>query len=88
MEKEIKIIHRKLGQERAHGQAFQDDRIIEIDSRLVGKKHLEVLIHELHHVLNPDFSETKIDQQAKEFAKYLWKQKYRKIDDRIKQPSI
>jgi hypothetical protein len=56
----IKIIYKKLGREQAHGIA-ESDGIIYLDPRLRGKKHLEILLHELGHLLDAkDTEETVI----------------------------
>jgi len=52
----IKIIYKKLGREQAHGIAESDGNIY-LDPRLKGKKHLEIMIHEILHILNPTDSE-------------------------------
>ena len=59
----IKIIYRKLGKEQAYGIASSDG-IIEIDSRLKSRKHLEVLLHELLHILQPKDSEEMIIKKS------------------------
>jgi len=75
----IKIIYRKLGKEQAYGQASSDG-VVEIDSRLKSKKHLEVLIHELLHLLNPRDSEDMIIKKSVTLTKILWQEGYRRID--------
>ena len=75
----IKIIYRKLGKEQAYGIASSDG-IIEIDSRLKSKKHLEVLIHECMHLLNPKDSEQMVIKKSVTLTKILWQEGYRRID--------
>jgi hypothetical protein len=75
----IKIIYRKLGKEQAYGIASSDG-IIEIDSRLKSKKHLEVLIHELLHLLNPKDTEEMVIKKSVTLTKILWQEGYRRID--------
>lgn len=74
----IKVIHRKLGKEKAWGLAHADG-VIEIEERLKGKKHLEIVIHEALHVLNPTFSETKVIEHSKEICRVLWSLGYRQV---------
>ncbi len=76
----MKVQYRKLGREKAYGQAHIGENTIEIDTRLNKRKHLEIMIHEALHILNPEFSETKILNQSKKLARVLWEQKYRKVD--------
>ena len=75
----IKIIYRKLGKEQAYGIASSDG-IIEIDSRLKSRKHLEVLLHELLHILQPKDSEEMIIKKSVTLTKILWQEGYRRID--------
>ena len=75
----IKILDRKLGKEHAYGIASSDG-IIEIDSRLISKKHLEVLIHELLHLLNPKDTEEMVIKKSVTLTKILWQEGYRRID--------
>ena len=79
--KSPKIIYRKLGKEKAWGQATHDERspLIEIDPRLGAKRQLEVLIHEASHLIHPDLAEGKIDAIGKYLCDVLWKQNYRRV---------
>ena len=81
----IKIIYRKLGKEQAYGISSSDG-IIEIDERLKGKKMMEILIHEILHLLNPKDDEKTIIRKSVTLTKVLWKEGYRKIDDTIDLP--
>ena len=81
----IKIIYRKLGKEQAYGISSSDG-VIEIDERLKGRKMLEVLIHEILHLLNPKDDEKTIIRKSVTLTKVLWKEGYRKIDDTIDLP--
>lgn len=81
----IKIVYRKLGKEQAYGIASSDG-IIEIDERLRSKKHLEVLIHEVLHILNPKDSENAIVKKSVTLTKILWKEGYRRIDQSDHEP--
>jgi hypothetical protein len=66
----IKIIHKKLGREQAYGIA-ESDGIIYIDQRLKGKKHLEIVIHEVEHLLNPMDDEETIIEKSVTLCKVL-----------------
>lgn len=80
----MEIIHRKLGRERAYGLADNGANIIEIDSRLKGRHHLEIAIHETLHLLYPEKSETVIARSARRLANVLWRLNYRRVDNSIK----
>ncbi len=81
----IKIIYKKLGREQAHGIA-ESDGIIYLDPRLKGKKHLEIMIHEVLHILNPADSELSIIKKSITLTKVLWMEGYRRVDDTNDQP--
>lgn len=75
------VIHRKIKKDVARGLAFIDIGEIHIDERLKGLEHLEILIHEILHIQNPKWSESKIIGHSKELSKIIWEQKYRRIDE-------
>jgi hypothetical protein len=81
----IKIIYKKLGREQAHGIA-ESDGIIYLDPRLKGKKHLEICLHELSHLLNPNDDEETIIRKSVTLTKVLWKEGYRRVDDSNDEP--
>lgn len=81
-----KVIHKNLGKQGAWGQWKEWVNTIELDHRLAGKKHLEIILHESLHWLFPDMSESNVKKSARKMANILWSQKYRRIDDREKQP--
>ena len=72
--KPVKVVWRKLGRERAWGQATIGEDLIEIDPRLGAKRQLEVLCHEQVHL-----SEGEVDKAGKALAKMLWAQDYRRV---------
>ena len=92
MRKEAKVVWRKLGRERAWGQATQDpeDPLIEIDPRLGAKRQLEVICHEQLHISIPGLSESETDRVGKELCRILWRQNYRRVmmDKNSKPPKI
>ena len=81
----IKIIYRKLGKEQAYGISSSDG-VIEIDERLKGQKHCEILIHEILHLLNPKDDEKTIIRKSVTLTKILWNEGYRRIDDTNDEP--
>lgn len=80
MAKSSKITYKKLGRHNANGLAYLDEKRIEVDERLKSRKLLEILIHEKLHLLNPEWSESKICYQSKSICSMLWQQKFRRID--------
>ena len=81
----IKIIYSKLGKEQAYGISSSDG-VIEIDERLKGKKHCEILIHEILHLLNPKDDEKTIIRKSVTLTKILWNEGYRRVDDTNDEP--
>ena len=81
MRKLPKVVIRKLGKEKAYGQAFVKENLIEIDPRQKPKTLLDTEIHEFLHIRFPDWSETKVRKEARFLRDYLWKLNYRKIND-------
>ena len=76
----MKVIHRKLGKEKAYGLAHIDSNTNEIDSRLKPKHKLEITIHEALHILYPLESETYILRKSKRLCAVLWQEGYRKLE--------
>lgn len=79
--KSIKVKYSKLGRDRVWGWAHQDDNTVELDVRLKGKKHLEILTHELIHLLIPKASEDETIRISVGLTKILWSEGYRRIDN-------
>jgi hypothetical protein len=77
----IKIIYKKLGRERLWGEANLDDNSIVLDSRLKGRKALEILIHEYSHCILPSLNEDEIVRISTILTKVLWSENYRRIDN-------
>jgi hypothetical protein len=63
------------------GWADIDRNTIELDTRLKGKHHLEILIHEIMHIQNPDWNEDKVIEHSKKMCEVLWKENYRRIEE-------
>lgn len=82
--KKIKVVYRKLGKEQAVGQAFLDERLIEIDSRVKGRSKMDTIIHETLHIILPELSETSVIEKAREMTTTLWDQGYRQVDNKSK----
>jgi hypothetical protein len=76
---EIVVKERKLGRERAHGQCFKEDGLIEIDPTLGARVYLETLIHEIYHVEFPELSETQVLRKSKRMTRVLWNRQYRRV---------
>ena len=75
----IKVIDKKLGRQKALGQAYTDAKVIEVDPRQKSKNYLDTLIHEMLHVYNPDWSESKVSKTANEMTDIIWQKNYRRI---------
>jgi hypothetical protein len=82
---EIKVKYQKLGKQKVWGLA-DSEGIIYLDSRLKGKKHLEILIHESLHLLYPEADEDEIVNKSISLCNLIWKQRYRRIEEDKKEP--
>jgi hypothetical protein len=79
----MKVVLQKLGRSRAHGITYSDEPdTIYLDPRITGKKHLEILLHEALHLVQPVLTEDEVIQVSVALAKLLWAQDYRRIDNR------
>jgi len=79
----IKVKYKKLGKEKVWGLA-DSQGIIYLDSRLKGKKHLEILIHETLHLLYPEDSEDEIIEKSIVLTNIVWNQRYRRLEEEKK----
>jgi len=79
-----KVVIRKLGQHRAWGMAHYIDNKIEIDTKITGYRYLLYMLHEHFHLKHPDWSETKVEQESRKTARFLWDNGFRWVDLSIK----
>jgi len=77
--KNIKVTYKKLN--KIYGIAHCGYNSIEIDSRIRGKKLLEILLHEATHIILPAEEEEEVERISIALTKLLWKEGYRKIDN-------
>jgi hypothetical protein len=63
-----------------------DSNTIEIDRNARGKKEMEILLHEMVHLLWKDESEDDVEKKSILMTNTLWHQKYRRVDDTNKEP--
>lgn len=82
---EIKVKYQKLGKQKVWGLA-DSEGVIYLDTRLKGKKHLEILIHESLHLLYPEADEDEIVNKSISLCNLIWKQRYRRIEEDKKEP--
>jgi hypothetical protein len=61
--------------------AHYDTNTVELDERLRGKKHLEILLHETLHLLLPEAGEEEIVRISVNMTNILWSQDYRRFDN-------
>lgn len=75
----MKIIERKLGRERALGQAKFDRNLIEIDPRQPSREYLDTILHEGLHLIFPNLPERKVAAVSRKLTRLVWKQGFRRI---------
>lgn len=73
------VIERRLGREKAFGQAYMGLDIIEVDPRQDERERLDTIIHELLHLLLPGWSEREVIRGARWISQNLWREKYRRV---------
>jgi hypothetical protein len=74
-----KISMKKLGRERALGQAY--GQTIELDPRQTSKDLCDTALHEALHIFLPDAKEEIIIKLANNLTEILWHLNYRRIVD-------
>lgn len=75
----IRIVEKKLGRERALGQCYHGENVVEIDPRQGERERLDTLIHEVLHLAKPDLIEDEVIRMANILSKQVWKCGYRRI---------
>jgi hypothetical protein len=74
----FKVIYKNL--KKAWGYSDLSNNTIEMDTKLVGKKHMEILIHECVHLLWPDATEEEVESKSIKITNTMWKEGYRWVD--------
>lgn len=82
--KRFKITYKRF--KKVWGYADLSSNSIEIDDRARGKKHLEISVHEMVHLLWPEETEDEVVRKSVIITNTLWYEKYRRIDDNNTQP--
>lgn len=75
----IRVIERKLGREKADGQCFKGQHLIEIDPRQDAYEYLDTFCHEILHELLPCRTEDFIAKAGTTLAKAMWKHGFRRV---------
>ncbi len=75
----VRVVERKLGRERAVGQAHTDEKLIEIDPRQKPYDWGDTLTHEAMHVAYPDMSEDEIARGSRIVWRTLWRAGVRRV---------
>jgi len=76
--KKLKIIEVKLGREKRWGQT-DCHKSVELDPRMLSKRYLRILIHELLHVAWPEMKEREVRRVSRLVRDGVWKQGYRRL---------
>lgn len=77
--KSVRIVERKLGRERALGQARFDKNLIEIDPRQPSREYLDTVLHEGLHLIFPELAERRVASVSRKLTRLVWKQGFRRI---------
>mgnify|MGYP003435433982 CR=1 FL=1 len=73
-----KVERKKLG--RNEGLYWPTFNLIEVDTRLKGKKEMIIYIHEYLHKLFPDMEEDDVIINSESIADFMWKNHFRRVD--------
>jgi hypothetical protein len=76
----IKLIERKLGKQRALGQATHGEDLIEIDPRQKSRERMDTVIHEVIHLIAPHLSEEVVISHAATLSDTLWRDGWRRVE--------
>lgn len=79
-----KIIYRLLGREQSYGQFSKDKNLVEIDSRLRGKKLFEITHHESLHAYDYNMTEEEVRKMSRFITEIFWREGWRKVDNHEK----
>ena len=77
----IKVLEAHLGQYKADGLAWPDDKVIAVDKRLRGVRKLDVYIHEFTHCHFKEMDEKTVTDFATALAKFLFHHHVRFTDN-------
>ena len=75
----IKVGFRKLGRERAMGQAVTAEKSVELDPRLRSRALLATCLHECLHCIAPEWSEHRVEKASQELTRVLWALNFRRL---------
>lgn len=75
----IRVVEKRLGRERAMGQAIHGENVVEVDPRQHPREYLDTVIHEVLHLAHPDFSERQVCITSRKISTALWRLNYRRV---------
>ena len=77
--RKVTVVERRLGREGALGQCWEGLSIVEIDPRQDERERLDTLIHELFHIMLPEWGEERVLKHTGWLSKQIWDQGYRRV---------
>jgi hypothetical protein len=77
--KRLRVVERKLGREKAYGQIWLEDNLIEIDPRQPARDYMGTVVHEAAHAALPGLSETDVAKLTSTVTSLLWSAGFRRI---------
>lgn len=80
--KKVVIVEEDLSAHRAWGMCYNGKGLVKIHPFQPEEARLDTLVHELLHLMCPDWSEKKVTRFAQFMSKQLWKQGYRRRSKR------
>jgi len=79
--KRMKVVERKLGREKAYGQAISEGAVIEISPKQTERERIDTLIHEAFHLIpqTKTLDETAVVKASNSLSNLMWQQGYRRM---------
>ncbi len=84
--KRVVIVEEDLSADRAWGMCFHGKALIKIHPFQPEEHRLDTLVHELLHLMCPDWSEKKVSRYAQFLSRQVWKQGYRRPNPKKASP--
>lgn len=69
----VEMEEKKLGRHNAYAFAYFDEHKIVLDPRLKGKHKLEIFLHELLHIADPEMEEKDVVRISKVLSHNAWR---------------
>lgn len=73
------VFNEKLGRQRVWGCANKRTGLVLVDPRQSPRRYLTTLVHEVLHVVAPEWGETRVARAGRRLAQAVWEAGFRKV---------